>query len=384
LSKSTTKFSSRDFAAGAVALRLRELTRVFRETRAVDRLNLAIEPGSMVALLGPSGCGKTTTLRMVAGLIEPSAGEIFLDDRPISRLPAHRRNIGMLFQNYALFPHMNVADNVAFGLEARGIARDARAARVAAALQLVQLGDYGMRMPAQLSGGQQQRVALARALVIQPTLLLLDEPLGALDKSLRQEMQVELRGLQRRLGITTVMVTHDQDEALTMADRIAIMRDGQLEQTGSPAEVYQRPASRFVASFLGAANFFHGRVDRVAEGSARIAADGGATLTVAVARPLGSPVTVALRPEAITVEPLIDPLAGDDGDNAPAPPNSVAAVVEQIVYHGFVSHLYLRLPNGEPLIAYQQNQGAAASLSLVPGMRVRARWDEARNHLVRD
>ena len=154
----------------------------------------------MVALLGPSGCGKTTTLRMVAGLIEPSAGEIFLDDRPISRLPAHRRNIGMLFQNYALFPHMNVADNVAFGLEARGIPRDARAARVAAALQLVQLGDYGMRMPAQLSGGQQQRVALARALVIQPTLLLLDEPLGALDKSLRQEMQVELRGLQRRLG----------------------------------------------------------------------------------------------------------------------------------------------------------------------------------------
>ena len=243
----------------------------------------------MVALLGPSGCGKTTTLRMVAGLIEPSAGEIFLDDRPISRLPAHRRNIGMLFQNYALFPHMNVADNVAFGLEARGIARDARAARVAAALQLVQLGDYGMRMPAQLSGGQQQRVALARALVIQPTLLLLDEPLGALDKSLRQEMQVELRGLQRRLGITTVMVTHDQDEALTMADRIAIMRDGQLEQTGSPAEVYQRPASRFVASFLGAANFFHGRVDRVAEGSARIAADGGAMLTVGGGAPARKP-----------------------------------------------------------------------------------------------
>lgn len=334
----------------------------------------------MVALLGPSGCGKTTTLRMVAGLIEPSAGEIFLDDRPISRLPAHRRNIGMLFQNYALFPHMNVADNVAFGLEARGIPRDPRAARVAAALQLVQLGDYGKRMPAQLSGGQQQRVALARALVIRPTLLLLDEPLGALDKSLRQEMQVELRGLQRRLGITTVMVTHDQDEALTMADRIAIMRDGQLEQTGSPAEVYQRPTSRFVASFLGAANFFHGRVDRVAEGSARIAADGGAMLTVGVARPLGSPVTVALRPEAITVEPVAAPLAGD----APPQANSIDAVVEQIVYHGFVSHLYLRLPNGEPLIAYQQNQGAAASLSLAPGMRVRAWWDEARNHLVRD
>ncbi len=334
----------------------------------------------MVALLGPSGCGKTTTLRMVAGLIEPSAGEIFLDDRPISRLPAYRRNIGMLFQNYALFPHMNVADNVAFGLEARGIRREARAARVAAALQLVQLGDYGARLPAQLSGGQQQRVALARALVIQPTLLLLDEPLGALDKSLRQEMQVELRGLQRRLGITTVMVTHDQDEALTMADRIAIMRDGQLEQTGSPADVYQRPATRFVASFLGAANFFHGRVDQVAKEASRIAADGGAVLTVGVARPLGSPVTVALRPEAITVEPLIV----EEADNAPPPPNSADAVVEQIVYHGFVSHLYLRLHGGEPLIAYQQNQGAASALTLAPGMRVRARWDAARNHIVRD
>ncbi len=334
----------------------------------------------MVALLGPSGCGKTTTLRMVAGLIEPSAGEIFLDDRPISRLSAHRRNIGMLFQNYALFPHMSVADNISFGLEARGIPREERGARVAAALQLVQLGDYGARMPAQLSGGQQQRVALARALVIQPTLLLLDEPLGALDKSLRQEMQVELRGLQRRLGITTVMVTHDQDEALTMADRIAIMRDGQLEQTGSPADVYQRPVSRFVASFLGAANFFHGHVDRVAAGSARIAGDCGAVLTVAVARPLGSPVTVALRPEAITVEPL----ATDDAGNALAPANSADAVVEQIVYHGFVSHLYLRLPNGEPLIAYQQNQGATAFLTLAPGKPVRARWDEASNHIVRD
>ncbi len=229
---------------------------------------MAIEPGSLVALLGPSGCGKTTTLRMIAGLLDPSAGEILLDDRPITRLPAYRRNIGMLFQNYALFPHMNVAENVGFGLEARGVGRDARAARTAAALRLVQLGDYGARLPAQLSGGQQQRVALARALVIQPALLLLDEPLGALDKSLRQSMQVELRALQRRLGITTVMVTHDQDEALTMADRIAIMRDGQLEQTGAPAEIYQRPASRFVASFLGAANFFRGRVDRVGEGSA--------------------------------------------------------------------------------------------------------------------
>ena len=331
----------------------------------------------MIALLGPSGCGKTTTLRMIAGLIEPTAGEIFLDDRPITRLPAHRRNIGMLFQNYALFPHMNVAENVAFGLEARGVARDLRAARVAAALQLVQLVDYRARLPAQLSGGQQQRVALARALVIQPALLLLDEPLGALDKSLRQSMQVELRTLQARLGITTVMVTHDQDEALTMADQIAIMRDGQLEQFGSPAEVYQKPASRFVASFLGAANFFCGRVEEMTNGTARIALDYGASLTLSTKRPLGSRVTVALRPEAIAVEPR-------SGADAMPEPNSINAFVEQIVYHGFVSHLHLRLANNETVVAYLQNHGTRAVPALAPGMRVRARWDAGSNHIVRD
>src|ERR1700712_2213761 len=227
----------------AASVRLRELTKLFGATRAVDRVTLHIEPGTIVALLGPSGCGKTTTLRMIAGLLQPEAGEILIDDKAITRIPVHRRNIGMLFQNYALFPHMTVAQNIAFGLETRNVRRDAAAVRVTEALQLVQLGGYGNRMPAQLSGGQQQRVALARALVVEPAVLLLDEPLGALEKSLRQSMQVELRDLQRRLGITTVMVTHDQDEALTMADRIAIMRDGYLEQTGTPAEVYLRPVS---------------------------------------------------------------------------------------------------------------------------------------------
>src|SRR4029077_2429910 len=235
----------------AAAVRLRELTKLFGATRAVDRVTLAIEPGTIVALLGPSGCGKTTKLRMIAGLLQPDAGEILIDGRAITRVPVHRRNIGMLFQNYALFPHMTVAQNISFGLETRNVRRHAAAPRIAAALQLVQLDGFDHRMPAQLSGGQQQRVALARALVVEPAVLLLDEPLGALDKSLRQSMQVELRDLQRRLGITTVMVTHDQDEALTMADRIAIMRDGSLEQIGTPDEVYQRPVSRFIASFLG-------------------------------------------------------------------------------------------------------------------------------------
>jgi len=283
----------------------------------------------------------------------------------------------MLFQNYALFPHMTVAENVAFGLEARGLRRAAVALRVAEALQLVQLGGYEERMPAQLSGGQQQRVALARALVIEPALLLLDEPLGALDKSLRQSMQVELRALQRRLGITAVMVTHDQDEALTMADRIAIMRDGRLEQIGSPTEVYQRPVSRFIASFLGTANFFHGRVDQVSGGSARVALPGGIAITVPDARALGSPVTVALRPEAITVEPAAS-------GNGAASANTADGIVEQVVYHGFVSHIYLRQKNGELLIAFQQNQAGASAPVISAGMKVRARWAESSTHLVRD
>jgi putative spermidine/putrescine transport system ATP-binding protein len=217
----------------AVSVRLSELTKVYGATRAVDRLSLSIAPGCMVALLGPSGCGKTTTLRMIAGLVEPNAGDIFIDDRRVTRVPVHRRNIGMLFQNYALFPHMTVAENIAFGLETRGVKGAAAAARVQGALQLVQLSGYSDRLPSQLSGGQQQRVALARALVVEPMLLLLDEPLGALDKNLRQSMQSELRGLQQRLGVTTVFVTHDQNEALTMADRIVIMRDGWVEQSGA-------------------------------------------------------------------------------------------------------------------------------------------------------
>src|SRR5580704_1837462 len=285
------------------ALRLAGLTKIFAGTRAVDRVSLRVEPGSMVALLGPSGCGKTTTLRMIAGLVEPNAGEIFLDDRPIGGVPVHRRNIGMLFQNFALFPHMNVAQNIAFGLETRKTARAAIGERVTEALQLVQLRGYEERMPSQLSGGQQQRVALARAIVVEPALLLLDEPLGALDKSLRQSMQVELRALQRRLGITTVMVTHDQDEALTMSDRIVIMRDGQIEQIGRPEEVYQRPDTRFTASFLGASNFFRGRVTGKANGALTVAVPNGPTLSIRTSREVGREVTVALRPEAIAVGP---------------------------------------------------------------------------------
>jgi spermidine/putrescine ABC transporter ATP-binding subunit len=363
--------------ASPAALRLAGLTKIFGATRAVDRLSLSIEPGSMVALLGPSGCGKTTTLRMIAGLIEPNAGEIFLDERPVSQVPVHRRNIGMLFQNYALFPHMTVAENVAFGLETRRIARADIDIRVNTALQLVQLEGYETRAPSQLSGGQQQRVALARAVVVEPTLLLLDEPLGALDKSLRQSMQVELRALQRRLGITTVMVTHDQDEALTMADRIVIMRDGRIEQVGAPAEVYQRPISRFTASFLGVSNFFHGRVKANTGGVLTVAAPCGPLFSIKGERALDSDVTIALRPEAVDIEPA----APDSDESAP---NASCAVVEQVIYHGFVTHFHLRLPNGDPLIVFRQQGKEVGGPPFTPGMRVIARWPAGAAQIVRD
>ena len=356
-------------------VRLADLTKRYGKVAAVDHLSLSIEPGELIALLGPSGCGKTTSLRMIAGLVQPSGGEIFVNNASITHIPVHRRNIGMLFQSYALFPHLTVAQNVVFGLEMRGIKRRASELRVQEALDLVQLGGHEHKLPSQLSGGQQQRVALARALVIEPAMLLLDEPLGALDKSLRESMQVELRLLQRRLGITTVMVTHDQDEALTLADRIVVMRDGRLEQVGSPSEVYQHPASRFVAGFLGASNFLQGTVAGRSGGSARICCPDGLHLTVpAQAMPAG-PVTIALRPEAVRVSACTQASHG---------PNAVVATLEQAVYRGFMVHYYLRLPGGAPLIAFQQNTGNGVAIGLEPGHPVLAEWDEAANQPVRD
>ena len=232
---------------------------------AVDRLNMTVEEGHLVALLGPSGCGKTTTLRMVAGLMDPSAGSITVDGKEITHMPVHKRGMGMVFQSYALFPHMNVEQNVAFGLQMRGVARQEQSSRVAAALDMVQLGHLAKRHVKDLSGGQQQRIALARALVVEPTLLLLDEPLSNLDAKLRETMRTEIRSIQQRTRATTLFVTHDQDEALDMADRIAVMNGGLIEQFGSPTEVYERPRTRFVANFIGQANIL----------TASVAADAG-------------------------------------------------------------------------------------------------------------
>jgi ABC-type Fe3+/spermidine/putrescine transport system ATPase subunit len=246
------------------ALRLVGIEKRYATAVAVAHLDLDVNEGEFVTLLGPSGCGKTTTLGLIAGFFLPTAGEIYLKGKPVADLPPFRRDIGVVFQDYALFPHMTAAENVAFGLKMRSLPKAEIAARVAEALDLVQLNGLGERRPLQMSGGQRQRVALARALVIRPTVLLLDEPLSNLDLKLREEMRVEIATLQRRLGITTVFVTHDQGEALVMSDRIAVMNAGRIEQIGRPAEIYERPATRFVAEFIGRMNFFPGPTDHVA------------------------------------------------------------------------------------------------------------------------
>ena len=356
-------------------VRLQNLSKQYQKIRAVDDVSLIIEPGTLIALLGPSGCGKSTCLRMIAGLTLPTSGDIIVNDVPVTDTPAHKRNIGMLFQNYALFPHMTVAENIAFGLDMRGINKADTASRVRNALELVRLHDFGERFPAQLSGGQQQRVALARALVIEPSVLLLDEPLGALDKGLRENMQVELRALQRRLGVTTVMVTHDQDEALTMADLIVVMKDGKLEQVGSASEVYQRPNTRFVATFLGASNLFSCKPAGHSGQESLVETSFGLKMQVSSASLKGDSVVVSVRPEAIW-------LSKSAANSAPLPANSVHAKIEQIIYRGFITHFYLRLSNGDELIAYQQNQTRDQASTFHEGEQVVAAWDGTSNHVI--
>jgi putative spermidine/putrescine transport system ATP-binding protein len=356
-------------------VRLDRLSKEYNRTVAVDDVSLRIEPGHMVALLGPSGCGKTTCLRMIAGLIRPTSGDVFVNDKRMTDVPVHRRNVGMLFQNYALFPHLTVEENIAFGLEMRGIAKADAVRRVSEALNLVRLSSFGTRYPAQLSGGQQQRVALGRALVIEPAMLLLDEPLGALDKGLRESMQVELRALQRRLGLTTIMVTHDQDEALTMADKIVVMRDGKLEQVGSATEIYQRPTSKFVAKFIGASNLFEGLVEQRNGGGAVIRVSPELSLQVDQIPPSATDVMISIRPEAIVVEKAVQ-------ETATQRANSVTARVDQAIYRGFVSHYYLKTKNGEQIIVFEQNQSQQTGLRYAVGEEVVARWETPSNHVI--
>src|SRR3954447_15466041 len=275
---------------------LERVTKRFEDTTAVDNLSLEIERGSFYALLGPSGCGKTTTLRMIGGFEEPTAGRIYLGDREVSALPSYKRDVNTVFQSYALFPHLSIFENVAFGLRRRGVGKGEVTERVGEALELVDLGAFEKRKPSQLSGGQQQRVALARALVNRPRVLLLDEPLGALDLKLRKQMQLELKGIQHEVGITFVHVTHDQEEAMTMADQIAVMDNGHIEQLGAPGELYETPRTAFVAGFLGVSNLIRGKLENGA-----LLADGGVALQLPAGAANGrtGSISIGVRPEKI-------------------------------------------------------------------------------------
>ena len=332
-------------------VQLVSLTKKFTEV-AVDGIDLTITGGEFFSLLGPSGCGKTTTLRLIAGLEQPTSGQILLDGADVSNVPAHKRNVNTVFQSYALFPFLSVFDNVAFGLRNQRLKQEITD-RVNQALDLVQLQAYAKRRPRQLSGGQQQRVALARALVLNPAVLLLDEPLGALDAQLRRSLKVELKALQERVGITFLYVTHDQEEALTMSDRLAVMRDGRIVQIGTPHEVYQEPADVYVADFLGVSNLME--VDVVGRGpgpgcQVRL---GDFHLTV---RHGGADVAdhahAVIRPERVRIEPF-----GAGG------PNRVAAMVERLVFLGSATQIILRLAPGTQLQALVQNDGAPDELA---------------------
>jgi spermidine/putrescine ABC transporter ATP-binding subunit len=327
-------------------VRFEAVTKRFGRAVAVRDLTLAIPRGMFFSLLGPSGCGKTTTLRLVAGFEQPEEGDVFIRSERVTGVPPFRRNFAMVFQNFALFPHLDVADNVAFGLKMLRVPQAERARQVRDALALVRLDGFAGRYPKQLSGGQQQRVAIARAIVMKPAVLLLDEPLGALDKNLRESMQVELRSLQRQLGITTVFVTHDQEEALTMSDRIAVMRDGVIEQLGAPRDVYERPATEFVATFLGASNLIdavalgpssHGSLVEAAAGRFSVA-DGGA--------PPGQRLRLAIRPERVKVRPPGGP--------------GLPATIREVVYRGAATHVFMD-SGGVPLVSVLQNETSSAS-----------------------
>jgi spermidine/putrescine ABC transporter ATP-binding subunit len=324
---------------------------------ALDGVTLTFADGEFFGLLGPSGSGKTTLLRAIAGFVEPDAGEIRLDGRDIGHTPVHRREIGMVFQNYALFPHMSVFDNIAFGLSVRAKAGAEIRKRVGEMLDLVRLSGMESRSPRQLSGGQQQRVALARALVTHPRLLLLDEPLGALDKRLRQQMQIELKQIQREVAITTVFVTHDQEEALTLSDRIAIFNEGRVVQAGRPHAVYERPATAFAANFLGDANFFEGQV----VGPGRVATEGAELVTHDDLAETGSKVILAVRPEKIS---LARP------EDRPAEGNRLEGRLTQAVYSG-MSTVFKVMAGDRELTVFAQNAGGR---DFAPGDAVRLEW----------
>jgi spermidine/putrescine transport system ATP-binding protein len=346
------------------AVRLVGLEKSFEGTHAVRGIDLDIRAGEFFSLLGPSGCGKTTTLRMIAGFEQPTAGQILLDGKDLVSVPAHRRPVNTVFQSYALFPFLNVWDNVAFGLRYRKATKQETTRRVGEILELIQMSDYATRRPGQLSGGQQQRVALARALVLNPTVLLLDEPLGALDAKLRKHLQLELKALQQSVGVTFVYVTHDQEEALTMSDRLAVMRDGLVEQVGAPEAVYAAPESAYVAGFLGSANLLDVEI---------VGPDGGAVSCRLGSLPLRAVGTAHTGPGKVIVRPERISLAtADSPDTTPVGHNSFHGLVDRVVYLGPTTHVVLRLSDGQTLLVAVPNAGEPLSSPFVVGRAVRA------------
>ncbi len=338
-------------------LQLDRLTKRYADQRAADAVSLEIDKGEMIVLLGPSGCGKTTTLRMIAGFVEATEGDIRLEGTSITQLPPHRREMGMVFQNYALFPHLTVAGNVAFGLEMRSMARAERSARVAEMLALVKLDRFADRLPRQLSGGQQQRVAIARALAIHPKVLLLDEPLSNLDAELRQDVAREIRLMQQASRLTTIMVTHDQQEAMAMADRLVVMRDGRVQQVGRQEDLYERPANAFVARFIGNSNLLTGTLDA----GRRFCAEGRAAIDLAGLYAASGPATLAIRPERIVLS------AATDGALA------VGTVLLSSYMGAMVEHV-VQLDAATQIIARAPSSGVAATTRFAAGARVGLTW----------
>ncbi len=332
----------------APAIQFDQVSRHFGEVKAVDQVDLEVMDGEFFSMLGPSGSGKTTCLRMIAGFDRPTSGKIRLYGQDVSNLPPYDRDVNTVFQDYALFPHMNVGDNIAYGLMVKRIAKEERVRRVDEILELVQLTGFAGRKPSQLSGGQRQRVALARALINHPKVLLLDEPLGALDLKLRQQMQVELKAIQKRVGITFIFVTHDQEEAITMSDRIAVFNQGKIEQIGSPSDVYERPSSAFVAGFVGTSNLVKGEVAK---------------------RITGSEQTFSIRPEKIHLGSVNDKSADDMV--------SIDGVVRDVIYLGLYTRYLVEIEGGGDLVVIEQNlKTTSMEVLSAKGQKVKLSWQK--------
>jgi spermidine/putrescine transport system ATP-binding protein len=366
----------------SIDVRLVDVVKKFGDMVAVDHINLEVRDGEFFSLLGPSGCGKTTTLRMIGGFEAPTSGLIELQGQDVTWLPPYKRNVNTVFQNYALFPHLTIYENVAFGLRRRGVKDSEVKSRVTEMLHLVELPGYEARKPTQISGGQAQRVALARALINRPAVLLLDEPLGALDLKLRKQMQVELKRIQQEVGITFIYVTHDQEEAMTMSDRIAVMNQGHYEQLGDPETLYEHPMTRFVAGFLGVSNLIHGTLDGTSDGYSliRMADETRVRVPVAVTAALTgsqSAVDVGVRPEKIRISAVDQAI--------PAGHNRLAATIADASYIGVSTQYIVESRGGVRVSVYEQNVERATKAELwAPGEEVTLSWSPDHSFVVRD